>query len=297
MHACPDHGSKPSVNQGYWTPKLARNVARDRATDAALELAGWQVIRLWEHVPLGDAVALVVTALGPGASPPGPTAALGPRQPPRAPRGAWLTVTTNVTATTRYGLDSSPGRRTWHTRDRPRAGVVPAPFRRTARYPCVYICRRPSALTAALKTGEIGPAPILGFAVTPTLREGYASGDLDELEYVAPTEAARASLRQLADDPGAPARRVVLAEEVAEGDIGRSGDHGHPAAVQVLSAIPFTDVAAGDIDGLDAADDVRAAIAAVAAADEGDEDARFTVDSAEGHELMWYATQELEFFD
>jgi hypothetical protein len=38
---------------------------------------------------------------------------------------------------------------------------------------------------------------------------------------------------------------------------------------------------------------VKAAIAALAAADEGDEDARFTVDGAEGHELMWYATQEL----
>ena len=161
----------------------------------------------------------------------------------------------------------------------------------------VYLPSTLPALTAALKTGEIGPAPILGFAVTPTLREGYASGDLGELEYVALTEAARASLRQLADDPGAPARRVVLAAEVAEGDIGRSGDHDHLAAVQVLSAIPFTDVAAGHIDGLDAADDVRAAIAAVTAADEGDEDARFTVDSAEGHELMWYATQELEFFD
>jgi len=151
----------------------------------------------------------------------------------------------------------------------------------------VYLPSTLPALTAALKIGEIGPAPILGFAVTPTLRERYASGDLDELEYVALTEAARASLRQLADDPGAPARRVVLATEVADGDIGRSGDDDHAAAVQVLSAI----------DGLDAADDVRAAIAAVGAADEGDEDARFTVDSAEGHELMWYATQELEFFD
>ena len=108
----------------------------------------------------------------------------------------------------------------------------------------VYLPLTLPALTTALKTGEVGPAPIMGFAVTPTLREGYASGDLDELEYVALTEAARASLRQLADDPGAPARRVVLAAEVAEGDIGRSGDHDHLAAVQVLSAIPFTDVAA-----------------------------------------------------
>ena len=67
--------------------------------------------------------------------------------------------------------------------------------------------------------------------------------------------------------------------------------------MQILSAIPFTDVAAGHLDGLDAIDDVRAAVAALDAADDGDDDARFTVDGAEGHELLWYATQELEFFD
>jgi hypothetical protein len=161
----------------------------------------------------------------------------------------------------------------------------------------VYLPSTLPALAAALKTGEIGPPPQRGFAVTPALREGYAVGDVDELEYIALMEGARASLRLLATDPGAPPRRVVLAVEVSDDDIGRAGDHGQPAAVQILSAIPFTDVVAGHIDGLDAADDVRAAVAALAAADEGDDDARFTVDGAEGHELMWYATQELEFFD
>ncbi len=63
-HACPDHGSKPAVNQGYWAPKLLRNVERDRAADSALELAGWRVVRLWEHMPLEAAVAAVVCALG-----------------------------------------------------------------------------------------------------------------------------------------------------------------------------------------------------------------------------------------
>jgi DNA mismatch endonuclease (patch repair protein) len=67
-HVCPDHGSNPSVNQGYWTPKLLRNVERDRAADAALEVAGWRVVRLWEHEPLDAAVAAVVTALGPAAT-------------------------------------------------------------------------------------------------------------------------------------------------------------------------------------------------------------------------------------
>ncbi|MGD0936902.1 MAG: hypothetical protein ABR922_20305, partial [Streptosporangiaceae bacterium] len=62
-----------------------------------------------------------------------------------------------------------------------------------------------------------------------------------------------------------------------------------------LSAVPFTDVVAGHVDDPDAVPDVRAAAAAVAAADEGDDDARFTVDGAEGHELLWYANQELRF--
>ena len=159
----------------------------------------------------------------------------------------------------------------------------------------VYLPSTLPALTAALKAGEIGPAPQRGFAVTPALREGYASGDLEELEYIALLEAARASLRLLADDPATPPRRVVLVAEVADDDIGWSGDHGRPAAVQVLSAVPFTDVAAGHVDDPGAACDVRAAAAAVPAADEGDDDARFTVDGAEGHELLWYATQELRF--
>ena len=66
-HACPEHGSQPKNNEWYWSPKLAKNVERDRAADAALTQAGWTVIRLWEHVPIPDAVATVVAALAPPA--------------------------------------------------------------------------------------------------------------------------------------------------------------------------------------------------------------------------------------
>src|SRR5690606_30974356 len=51
------------------------------------------------------------------------------------------------------------------------------------------------------------------FAVTPALREWYANGDSEELEYAALTHAARASLRLLAEDPDAPPRRVVVAAD------------------------------------------------------------------------------------
>ena len=47
------------------------------------------------------------------------------------------------------------------------------------------------------------------------------------------------------------------------------------------------------MDDASAAADVRAAAAAIPAADRGDDDAKFAVDSAEGHELLWYAAQEL----
>ena len=71
-HACPQHGRRPAVNDWYWTPKLTRNVERDRANDDALVIAGWSVIRLWEHIPLDEAVTAVVTALGPRPAHPDP---------------------------------------------------------------------------------------------------------------------------------------------------------------------------------------------------------------------------------
>lgn len=62
-HSCPVHGTTPRRNADYWTPKLARNVERDRQHDAALRDAGWIVIRIWEHVPVPDAVLAVEAGL------------------------------------------------------------------------------------------------------------------------------------------------------------------------------------------------------------------------------------------
>jgi hypothetical protein len=47
------------------------------------------------------------------------------------------------------------------------------------------------------------------------------------------------------------------------------------------------------VDDVAAVADIGAAVQALAAADAGDDDAQFLVDGAEGHELLWYATQEL----
>jgi DNA mismatch endonuclease (patch repair protein) len=64
-HACPDHGRNPAVNDWYWSPKLRKNVERDRAADEMLTAAGWSVVRVWEHESLEAAVAAVVAAVGP----------------------------------------------------------------------------------------------------------------------------------------------------------------------------------------------------------------------------------------
>lgn len=61
-HCCPQHSKPPSVNTGYWGPKLARNVERDRADDAALRSSGWMVLRVWEHESV-EAAALRITQL------------------------------------------------------------------------------------------------------------------------------------------------------------------------------------------------------------------------------------------
>jgi DNA mismatch endonuclease (patch repair protein) len=58
-HVCPEHGREPTTNEWYWTPKLRRNVERDRAVDTALTAAGWTVLRVWEHQPTAEAAAAV----------------------------------------------------------------------------------------------------------------------------------------------------------------------------------------------------------------------------------------------
>lgn len=62
-HVCPEHGREPTSNEWYWTPKLRRNVERDREQGAALLASGWLVIRVWEHEPLEEAAQRVAQAV------------------------------------------------------------------------------------------------------------------------------------------------------------------------------------------------------------------------------------------
>ena len=149
------------------------------------------------------------------------------------------------------------------------------------------------ALGSALVAGEVGPAPVRGFAVTPALREWYVGGDLEELEYLAMTLASRASLRMLHEDANAPRRRAVLAAELPDEIVRPFNGFDRPGEVAVTLPVGLDGVVSGHVDAKDAEADVDAAAAALPAADAGDGDAKFVVDSAEGHELLWYATQEL----
>jgi hypothetical protein len=157
----------------------------------------------------------------------------------------------------------------------------------------VYLPTTFPALAAASESGSFGPPPLLAYAVTPALREWYASGDSEELEYAATVDAARECLRLLAADPAAPARRVVVAADVADAQVSLAADL-HPAAVFVHVAVGVAGVASVHIDDVEAEADIRAAAAAVPAADGGDADAAFVVDGAEDHDLHWYATQEID---
>jgi len=67
-HCCPEHGTQPAANTWYWEPKLRRNVERDRTADAALDSAGWTVVRLWEHESVDAAVAAVTAVLAAAAA-------------------------------------------------------------------------------------------------------------------------------------------------------------------------------------------------------------------------------------
>jgi DNA mismatch endonuclease (patch repair protein) len=62
-HSCPEHGSLPVRNGDWWARKLAVTRERDRRNTAALEAAGWRVLRVWEHEQLNVAVERVRAAL------------------------------------------------------------------------------------------------------------------------------------------------------------------------------------------------------------------------------------------
>lgn len=159
----------------------------------------------------------------------------------------------------------------------------------------VFLPLTGTGLRDLLAAGADATVPAdVGYAVTPSLREWYVEGDQEELEYAATLAAARASLRLVAGRPAeGSARRIVLAVEVADGDA-RPDLSLDRAAVRLAAPVPVSAVVSAHVDDAAAEPDVRRAVAALPAADSGDEDARWVVDAVEDHELAWYAAQELD---
>lgn len=154
----------------------------------------------------------------------------------------------------------------------------------------VYVPSTHAGLRELAGSGGLGPGPLVGYAVTGSLRESYAEGDEEELEYVAMTAAARAALTLLAREPDEPPRRVVVAVDVDEAvpnaDLG-------PAGVELPHVVSMRDVAALHTDTDDAADDVTAAVEVLRRGGPRDPDEEFLLDAPEGYELAWFATQEI----
>jgi hypothetical protein len=161
----------------------------------------------------------------------------------------------------------------------------------------VYLPATTNVLRTLVEEGRL-TGPLTAFAVTPGLRDFYALSDAgadeEELEYAALLAAARASLRLIDVDPSAARRRVVLAADVPDSAVTEVEDpDADRGAVRISGDVALAAVVSAHVDGAEAEDDVRAAVGVVLEADLGSEDAQFVVDQAEGHELAWYATQEI----
>ena len=134
----------------------------------------------------------------------------------------------------------------------------------------VYIPATLAMLQTLVDSGELVPVSGIAFALTPMLRESYAAGDTEELEYAAMNEAARASLRLLAaeldSDPTVIPRRVVVAADVERV---RLRPDLEDAAVTVTGVVPASAVAAVHVDGAEAEEAVRAAAAVIDASTAG----------------------------
>lgn len=62
-HGCSTHRTIPESNREFWQTKINRTRERDLEQKRALEQADWQVVRVWEHEPIEDAVGRVVELL------------------------------------------------------------------------------------------------------------------------------------------------------------------------------------------------------------------------------------------
>ena len=141
----------------------------------------------------------------------------------------------------------------------------------------VYLPATSATLADLARTGELGPAPLTGYAVTAAVQEAYADSDEEELEYLATTLAAEDSFqlvaKALAAGTGTAARRVVVVVDLPDRQV--AGLQEPLGAVEVAGPVPHSAVAAFHLDDPDFALDPA------------------EPEAAADQELLWYAAQEL----
>lgn len=152
----------------------------------------------------------------------------------------------------------------------------------------VYVPSSLARLREVLVAGGVGPAPILAHAVTDDVRSALADLGEEEWEYAVLSAAAQDSLG-LIDSEDAPRRVVVVAEAESVVPV----DGAESSLVEVAEVVPLRKIVAVHVDSEDAAEDVAAGRDAWAAAQAGDDEAAVVVERCLGHELGWFATQEI----
>lgn len=163
----------------------------------------------------------------------------------------------------------------------------------------VYVPTTLVGLARAQKLGTLDDpdngdysAGLPAHAVTGAVREWYVEGNLEELEYSALIDAAEASLRLLAAEPLAPRRRVVVAVDVPETLVRIGGDQ--RSSVRITGPLELSRVVSVHIDEAQSQETIAAAVDALDAAADGDDDARFQLDEAEACDLLWYDISEID---
>jgi len=159
----------------------------------------------------------------------------------------------------------------------------------------IYLPSTISGLRSALREGRVPVLSGVAFAVTGSLRAEYPGWSDEELEYLAMLDASRASLRLLGAGGGEPPLRVVLAADVDDSLVTARPEADRAVVAVSGGPLPWRRVASVHLDGADAASAVRAAATVIDAADLGDDDAEFTLGSAEDFDLAWYAPGEIRY--
>ena len=143
-----------------------------------------------------------------------------------------------------------------------------------------------------------GCRPSGAHAVTPALREWYAEGDEEELEYVAFTRAAQDALRLLHDDPAAPRRGglVVSADLPARTRSVAVAASSAPATSRSARPVPRAvgRRPARGRRGRRGRGRGRGRRRGGRGAEPATRTPQFTVDGVEDHELEWYDATELD---